>query len=333
MASCDRNHKASKKATSKEALPSAKSAWKEANSHGNHPLEKRKFCIYHLQGVCKYSANDCPFAHSIEEIQLARNRKRTARAGGPPALNSSKAATNDEARTRSSSPAEEAQFKQFLPDEFPADAGMNDWSRNDPMPAAPAAVAQGRKLHEPMFVEPLSYAAAGGKTGLPNMPGAVGPGVASAESIGAQVQLLLDSMERNLISGKAAVQGSPSHGRLLKEDLIELSRSIHNLSQALSCLNLQADQMNYQMWASLLGDFGAAGAIMPSLQGLSPFVPAAPVMPLMPAMATCATPAMSVGTRQFPLGSVPGGMTSANFGLEAALLRSLVQKHDLRVSQ
>jgi len=34
--------------------------------------QKKKFCMYNLQGVCKYSDGQCSFAHSLEEMHEAR---------------------------------------------------------------------------------------------------------------------------------------------------------------------------------------------------------------------------------------------------------------------
>mmetsp|Transcript_18624 Transcript_18624/g.36514 ORF Transcript_18624/g.36514 Transcript_18624/m.36514 type:complete len:219 (-) Transcript_18624:128-784(-) len=34
--------------------------------------QKKKFCMYNLQGVCKYSGDQCSFAHSLEEMHQAR---------------------------------------------------------------------------------------------------------------------------------------------------------------------------------------------------------------------------------------------------------------------
>jgi len=37
-----------------------------------------KFCMYHLQGVCKYSADACSFAHTTEEMHIGRGGRRAA---------------------------------------------------------------------------------------------------------------------------------------------------------------------------------------------------------------------------------------------------------------
>mmetsp|Transcript_63661 Transcript_63661/g.140190 ORF Transcript_63661/g.140190 Transcript_63661/m.140190 type:complete len:1247 (-) Transcript_63661:76-3816(-) len=37
---------------------------------------KVKFCMYHLQGVCKFTADECLFAHSTEEMQRSRGARR-----------------------------------------------------------------------------------------------------------------------------------------------------------------------------------------------------------------------------------------------------------------
>mmetsp|Transcript_82531 Transcript_82531/g.207681 ORF Transcript_82531/g.207681 Transcript_82531/m.207681 type:complete len:283 (-) Transcript_82531:365-1213(-) len=38
--------------------------------------KKTKFCMYHLQGVCRYSSTTCAFAHSMEEMDEARRAKK-----------------------------------------------------------------------------------------------------------------------------------------------------------------------------------------------------------------------------------------------------------------
>lgn len=40
---------------------------------------KAKFCMYHLQGVCKYSDNSCAFAHSPEELRPRTGGRRQGR--------------------------------------------------------------------------------------------------------------------------------------------------------------------------------------------------------------------------------------------------------------
>mmetsp|Transcript_22219 Transcript_22219/g.56112 ORF Transcript_22219/g.56112 Transcript_22219/m.56112 type:complete len:293 (+) Transcript_22219:134-1012(+) len=45
--------------------------------------KKVKFCMYHLQGVCKYTSQECAFAHSMEDMDAARRaRKRQGGGGG-----------------------------------------------------------------------------------------------------------------------------------------------------------------------------------------------------------------------------------------------------------
>mmetsp|Transcript_75600 Transcript_75600/g.136327 ORF Transcript_75600/g.136327 Transcript_75600/m.136327 type:complete len:282 (+) Transcript_75600:143-988(+) len=46
------------------------------------PGSKAKFCMYHLQGACKYTDSSCAFAHSIEEIQSLRCSRRSQAAQG-----------------------------------------------------------------------------------------------------------------------------------------------------------------------------------------------------------------------------------------------------------
>mmetsp|Transcript_44532 Transcript_44532/g.102816 ORF Transcript_44532/g.102816 Transcript_44532/m.102816 type:complete len:427 (+) Transcript_44532:61-1341(+) len=48
--------------------PQAKSAVKQ----------KAKFCMYQLQGVCRYSADECAYSHSMEEMRHARGLKETS---------------------------------------------------------------------------------------------------------------------------------------------------------------------------------------------------------------------------------------------------------------
>jgi len=42
--------------------------------------QKMKFCMYHLQGVCKYSADACSFAHTTEEMHVGRGSRRATQA-------------------------------------------------------------------------------------------------------------------------------------------------------------------------------------------------------------------------------------------------------------
>eukprot|EP00931_Biecheleriopsis_adriatica_P016916 TRINITY_DN12318_c0_g2_i1.p1 TRINITY_DN12318_c0_g2~~TRINITY_DN12318_c0_g2_i1.p1 ORF type:complete len:257 (+),score=33.38 TRINITY_DN12318_c0_g2_i1:64-834(+) len=42
---------------------------------------KSKFCMFHFQGVCKYSSDSCLFAHSVDEIHHAVCGKRRSRGG------------------------------------------------------------------------------------------------------------------------------------------------------------------------------------------------------------------------------------------------------------
>jgi len=42
--------------------------------------QKMKLCMYHLQGVCKYSADACSFAHTTEEMRVGRGSRRAAQA-------------------------------------------------------------------------------------------------------------------------------------------------------------------------------------------------------------------------------------------------------------
>lgn len=47
---------------------------------------KKKFCMYHLQGVCRFSESECSFAHSLEEIYSRGKAKKTR---SPPSMASS----------------------------------------------------------------------------------------------------------------------------------------------------------------------------------------------------------------------------------------------------
>eukprot|EP00747_Dinoflagellata_sp_TGD_P130972 gnl/TRDRNA2_/TRDRNA2_174898_c0_seq6.p1 gnl/TRDRNA2_/TRDRNA2_174898_c0~~gnl/TRDRNA2_/TRDRNA2_174898_c0_seq6.p1 ORF type:complete len:316 (+),score=42.06 gnl/TRDRNA2_/TRDRNA2_174898_c0_seq6:134-1081(+) len=37
--------------------------------------QKKKFCMFHLQGVCKYTGDKCSFAHSFDEMHEARRER------------------------------------------------------------------------------------------------------------------------------------------------------------------------------------------------------------------------------------------------------------------
>ncbi|CAK0905814.1 unnamed protein product [Prorocentrum cordatum] len=56
----------------------AKTQW-QAKSEVS--TKKVRFCMYHLQGVCKYTDETCAFAHSTEEITASRRGKRAGQAG------------------------------------------------------------------------------------------------------------------------------------------------------------------------------------------------------------------------------------------------------------
>jgi hypothetical protein len=56
--------------TGKQQKPSTK---KSGGRKGKTmPSQKAKFCMYHLQGVCRNKADACVFAHSLEEMHEAR---------------------------------------------------------------------------------------------------------------------------------------------------------------------------------------------------------------------------------------------------------------------
>ncbi|CAJ1378831.1 unnamed protein product, partial [Effrenium voratum] len=46
---------------------------------------KVKFCMYHLQGVCRYTADECQFAHTMEEMQGARGKAKPSGLKAPAA--------------------------------------------------------------------------------------------------------------------------------------------------------------------------------------------------------------------------------------------------------
>mmetsp|Transcript_18662 Transcript_18662/g.33707 ORF Transcript_18662/g.33707 Transcript_18662/m.33707 type:complete len:353 (+) Transcript_18662:59-1117(+) len=56
--------------------PQAKSAAKQ----------KAKFCMYQLQGVCRYSSEECAYSHSMEEMRHARGMKESGPAKQQPSL-------------------------------------------------------------------------------------------------------------------------------------------------------------------------------------------------------------------------------------------------------
>jgi len=45
-----------------------------AESGGEAGWLKRRFCMYQLQGICRKSTQECPWAHSIEEMEQSRSR-------------------------------------------------------------------------------------------------------------------------------------------------------------------------------------------------------------------------------------------------------------------
>eukprot|EP00929_Paragymnodinium_shiwhaense_P070072 TRINITY_DN3544_c0_g1_i2.p1 TRINITY_DN3544_c0_g1~~TRINITY_DN3544_c0_g1_i2.p1 ORF type:complete len:635 (+),score=93.64 TRINITY_DN3544_c0_g1_i2:258-2162(+) len=60
----------------------------QANNNGNRRSQKTKFCMFHLQGVCRHRDTTCAFAHSPEEMHRHRaaengeRRQRGGRGGG-----------------------------------------------------------------------------------------------------------------------------------------------------------------------------------------------------------------------------------------------------------
>merc|ERR1719464_2506993 len=59
---------------------SDKAAW--AKPQGTS--RRNKFCMYHLQGVCKYAADECPYAHSVEDMTMAQVSRRQEMARAAP---------------------------------------------------------------------------------------------------------------------------------------------------------------------------------------------------------------------------------------------------------
>lgn len=54
---------------------SRSSSSEDSPTQGVPARQKTKFCMYHLQGVCRFAAGGCAYAHSTEEMQMGRTRK------------------------------------------------------------------------------------------------------------------------------------------------------------------------------------------------------------------------------------------------------------------
>lgn len=108
---------------------------------------KAKFCMYHLQGVCKYKSSACAFAHSMEEMEGARRARKGQSAGGKHRL-----AADWCSESSSEGMPDKAGIMNHLVE--------HHWSSVDPKPATSGlqnAAGVGSKvwpeLEEPMFVE------------------------------------------------------------------------------------------------------------------------------------------------------------------------------------
>jgi len=125
---------------------------------------KTRFCMYHLQGVCRYVADVCPYAHSTKEMHRARGARR--RYSGSPA--SSQSADDGSYSTGSvGTPPLGSPYSATGGDEHAAmDRDFNERSQTPqavpvatdylmPAPAVPMPPTVPGWQKEPMFVTPL----------------------------------------------------------------------------------------------------------------------------------------------------------------------------------
>jgi hypothetical protein len=221
------------------------------------PAQKMRFCMYHLQGVCKYTDQQCAFAHSTEEMMGTRGKGRSkggAGAGPPMAVpmggqdGGSKRAWMDQVRARKVMPG--LTFNGFG-DQRPRDQKKTSYGQATEFPPPPQAVG-----------------ARGGRAGSAGLdaryldcaPG--GPGLLEM----AHLQRLAAAAAMGP-HGDAALQGSnPAHLAGLRE----LQRSVEPLSQALH--GLQSSTHLAELWR--LGQPGALGGLqaphVPPHESLSP---------------------------------------------------------------
>jgi len=228
----------------------------EARRRPQHSTQKMKFCMYHLQGVCKYTGDTCAFAHSTEEMHRVRGNRRKR-------------------PTQTGREAAERPAFDGLPLHSGAPRSCDAWSK-PPLAAGagasaicstkPATMASSQatkeavntwsKLKEPMFVEPLPRVAepchdAGAPTAglgfqqdaaLPYHLEAMGP---SPNAYNNYIGYGPIPSPLNGSFGPLYGQGGPVVAPALdavfkEEDLSELSRSIQNLSNAIGRLTKQA---------------------------------------------------------------------------------------------
>jgi hypothetical protein len=120
-------------------------------SSGLNSSKKAKFCMYHLQGVCKYAGDACAFAHSMEEMERSRRAKK------------GQSATGKQAQAMKSGRGTMIGSKLGSPNvSVPSNSMEQYWSRLDPHPATPHQQSfETWPELEPMFVETLPMVKSG----------------------------------------------------------------------------------------------------------------------------------------------------------------------------
>mmetsp|Transcript_44271 Transcript_44271/g.104807 ORF Transcript_44271/g.104807 Transcript_44271/m.104807 type:complete len:433 (+) Transcript_44271:98-1396(+) len=104
--------KSSKAQQLKSSKPSKNSALPTPSTTSNSPGPqakpatslKSKFCMYQLQGVCRYSADECAYSHSTEEMRRARGQE-------PPRTSPSASATTKTASPEPTSPTRRTPYQ------------------------------------------------------------------------------------------------------------------------------------------------------------------------------------------------------------------------------
>mmetsp|Transcript_130336 Transcript_130336/g.329116 ORF Transcript_130336/g.329116 Transcript_130336/m.329116 type:complete len:291 (-) Transcript_130336:136-1008(-) len=112
--------------------------------------KKTKFCMYHLQGVCRFTSETCAFAHSMEDMSAARQARKV------PASGSKRAPAVTAASDKNLARGERQKLGAALPTQRPdcrldslgPNHGVATWQQQ--------STSTWSELKEPMFVETTS---------------------------------------------------------------------------------------------------------------------------------------------------------------------------------
>lgn len=244
-----RSRKRASKVPHQASLTSNAKEPKEAN-----PSHKLKFCMYHLQGVCKHTGNSCPYAHSIEEIHKSHGRKRPTKAGSKSSeddLSQASTSSGGTSQSEEDFPAQQPSrwgnkqaagpVDQPVPmstlgaggsPAFAAVSAMAMATPSVPLNAAmpnQCAVAFDRTSFEPMFVGPLGRVKRC-SADLLNSSHATQSGLQDASQV-------LHNL--HAYGGQPLPPQGTQH---VQEDLVQIQRRLETLSHVLSSLKDTADQ-------------------------------------------------------------------------------------------